>query len=299
MCAGAHGPYARLVDLPVMPPIKPMLAKAIYEVPRADGLMYEPKWDGFRCLVFRDGDEIELWSRTDRPLNRYFPEMEGALRAELPERCVVDGELVVVTDDGLDFDTLQLRLHPAESRVNMLAAATPASFVAFDLLALGDRDLMSEPPARAAASAGGGARRPPGPGAPHSRDRGSRRGRGLVPALRGRRVRRGHGQARGRAVPAGQARHAQGQAPAHGRLRGGGLPPAQGRRGGRVAAARPLRRRRHPAPRGGGRLVRRAAAARRCSPTSSLSGTTPSTTTRGASGRSPWRTTERPGCRVA
>jgi ATP-dependent DNA ligase len=133
------------MDLPVMPPVKPMLAKAVYDVPRADGLVYEPKWDGFRCLVFRDGDEIALWSRTDRPLNRYFPEMEGPLRAELPERCVVDGELVVVTGEGLDFDTLQLRLHPAESRVTMLAATTPATFVAFDLLALGDRDLTGEP----------------------------------------------------------------------------------------------------------------------------------------------------------
>jgi ATP-dependent DNA ligase len=122
-----------------------MLAKAVYEVPRAEGLLFEPKWDGFRCLVFRDGDEVALWSRTDRPLNRYFPEMEPALREALPERCVVDGELVVVTGDGLDFDTLQLRLHPAESRVNMLAEATPASYVAFDLLALGDRDLTGEP----------------------------------------------------------------------------------------------------------------------------------------------------------
>jgi ATP-dependent DNA ligase len=137
--------HTTAVRLPVMPPVKPMLAKAIYEVPRAGGLLYEPKWDGFRCLVFRDGDDVELWSRTDRPLNRYFPEMVDALRAELPDRCVVDGELVVVTGDGLDFDTLQLRLHPAESRVNMLAAATPASFVAFDLLALDDRDLTGEP----------------------------------------------------------------------------------------------------------------------------------------------------------
>jgi ATP-dependent DNA ligase len=128
-----------------MPPVKPMLAKAVYEVPRAEGLLYEPKWDGFRCLVFRDGDEIELWSRTDRPLNRYFPEMVAALRAELPGRCVVDGELVVVTGDELSFDTLQLRLHPAESRINRLAAETPASFVVFDLLALGDRDLTGEP----------------------------------------------------------------------------------------------------------------------------------------------------------
>ena len=128
-----------------MPPVKPMLAKAVYEVPRAGGLVYEPKWDGFRCIAFRDGDEVALWSRTDRPLDRYFPEVVAALRVALPERCVVDGELVVVTGDGLDFDALQLRLHPAGSRVAMLAAATPASYVAFDLLALGDRDLMEEP----------------------------------------------------------------------------------------------------------------------------------------------------------
>jgi ATP-dependent DNA ligase len=128
-----------------MPPIRPMLAKAIYEVPRAEGLVYEPKWDGFRSIAFRDGDEVELGSRHDRPFTRYFPEVIGALRAALPRRCVVDGELVVVTGDGLDFDTLQQRIHPAASRVSKLADETPASFVAFDLLALGDRDLRDEP----------------------------------------------------------------------------------------------------------------------------------------------------------
>jgi ATP-dependent DNA ligase len=133
------------VDLPVMPPVKPMLAKAVHEVPRADGLLYEPKWDGFRCIVFRDGDELELGSRNDRPLTRYFPELVELLLATLPERCVVDGEIVVVTGSGLAFDTLQNRLHPAASRVKKLAAETPASFVAFDLLALGDRDLTAEP----------------------------------------------------------------------------------------------------------------------------------------------------------
>jgi ATP-dependent DNA ligase len=133
------------MDLPISPPVKPMLAKAIYEVPRSEGLLYEPKWDGFRCLVFRDGDEIELWSRTDRPLTRYFPEMVAPLLAVLPERCVVDGELVVVTGEGLDFDRLQLRLHPAESRITRLAGEIPASYVAFDLLALDDRDLTTEP----------------------------------------------------------------------------------------------------------------------------------------------------------
>jgi ATP-dependent DNA ligase len=128
-----------------MPPVKPMLAKAIYEVPRQAGLLFEPKWDGFRCVVFRDGDEVELGSRNDRPLTRYFPEMVAPLRAALPDRCVVDGEIVVVTDDGLDFEALQQRIHPASSRVNMLAVQTPATFVAFDLLALGDRDLSEQP----------------------------------------------------------------------------------------------------------------------------------------------------------
>ena len=128
-----------------MPPVKPMLAKAVHEVPRTEGLLFEPKWDGFRCIVFRDGDEIELGSRNDRPLTRYFPELIDLLKAALPERCVVDGEIVVVTEGGLAFDTLQNRLHPAASRVNRLAEETPASFVAFDLLALGDRDLTGEP----------------------------------------------------------------------------------------------------------------------------------------------------------
>ena len=133
------------VDLPVSPPVRPMLAKAVHEVPRAPGLLYEPKWDGFRCIVFRDGDEVELGSRNDRPLTRYFPELVDLLLEALPPRCVVDGEIVVVTDGGLDFDTLQNRLHPAASRVRKLAVETPASFVAFDLLALGDRDLTEEP----------------------------------------------------------------------------------------------------------------------------------------------------------
>jgi ATP-dependent DNA ligase len=133
------------VDLPVMPPVKPMLAKAIHEVPHTSGLVFEPKWDGFRCIVFRDGDELELGSRNDRPLTRYFPELVDLLLAALPERCVVDGEIVVVTEDGLAFDTLQNRLHPAASRVKKLAEETPASFVAFDLLALGDDDLTGRP----------------------------------------------------------------------------------------------------------------------------------------------------------
>lgn len=128
-----------------MPPVKPMLAKAVHEVPHTPGLLFEPKWDGFRCIVFRDGERIELGSRNDRPLTRYFPELVELLAQALPPRCVVDGEIVVVTANGLDFDVLQNRLHPAASRVKMLAEATPASFVAFDLLALGDESLMDRP----------------------------------------------------------------------------------------------------------------------------------------------------------
>jgi len=122
-----------------------MLAKAVHEVPRAAGLLYEPKWDGFRCIVFRDGEDVELGSRNDRPLTRYFPELVELLRQALPERCVVDGEIVIVTENDLDFESLQLRLHPAASRVRKLAAETPASFVVFDLLALGDQNLLAEP----------------------------------------------------------------------------------------------------------------------------------------------------------
>lgn len=129
------------------PPIAPMLAKLADEIPVGEGWLYEPKWDGFRCIVFRDGDSIELASRNERPFTRYFPELLAPLLAELPPRCVVDGEIVLpaADDRGLDFDALLQRIHPAESRVRRLAAETPASFVAFDLLALGDRDLMAEP----------------------------------------------------------------------------------------------------------------------------------------------------------
>jgi len=132
------------MDLPVMPPLAPMLAKASPEIPQGEPGQYwfEPKWDGFRCLVFRDGDELVLGSRNDRPLTRYFPELIDPLLAALPDRCVVDGEVVVTGDNGLDFNALQQRVHPAESRINRLAAETPASFVAFDLIALGDRSQL-------------------------------------------------------------------------------------------------------------------------------------------------------------
>ena len=133
------------MTLPLAPPIKPMLAKLAREIPPGDGWLYEPKWDGFRCIVFRDGDDVELGSRNERPLTRYFPEVVEAVKRELPARCVVDGELVVAGEDGLDFDALQLRIHPAVSRITKLAAEIPASFVAFDLLAIGDDDLRGAP----------------------------------------------------------------------------------------------------------------------------------------------------------
>ena len=131
------------MKLPVMPPVKPMLAKLVSDIP-ADAL-YEPKFDGFRCIVFRDGDAVELGSRNERPMNRYFPEVIDALKREVPERCVLDGEIVLISDGRLDFEALQQRIHPAASRVNMLARETPASFIAFDLLALGDEALIDRP----------------------------------------------------------------------------------------------------------------------------------------------------------
>jgi len=132
---------------PVTPPIEPMLAKIADELPAEGSFLFEPKWDGFRALVFRSGDEAHLQSRDLRPLNRYFPELERALRDALPKGCVLDGEIVVASGNGLDFDALQQRLHPAASRVAKLAQMTPASFVAFDLLAAGGRSTMELPQA--------------------------------------------------------------------------------------------------------------------------------------------------------
>ena len=133
------------LDLPVVPPVEPMLAKAVDGLPDGDGWLYEPKWDGFRAIVFRDGDEVFTQSRDLKPLDRYFPELAGPLRAALPNRAVVDGEVVIARDGALDFEALLLRIHPAASRVNMLAAESPASFVAWDLLALDDKDLRDVP----------------------------------------------------------------------------------------------------------------------------------------------------------
>jgi len=132
---------------PIEPPIEPMLSKPATELPEGDGWLFEPKWDGFRAIVFRGGDRVYIQSRDCRPLDRYFPELRAAFLAALPARVVVDGEIVIAGDRGLDFDALQMRLHPAASRVAKLAAATPASFVAFDLLAEGSRDLRPWPQA--------------------------------------------------------------------------------------------------------------------------------------------------------
>ena len=129
------------MHLPFDPPLEPMLAAPMAALPEGDGWAYEPKWDGFRCIVFRDRDQLVMQSRELRPLERYFPELVAPLLAALPRRAVVDGEVVIAGAHGLDFDALLLRIHPAESRVRLLAAETPASFVAWDLLALGDDDL--------------------------------------------------------------------------------------------------------------------------------------------------------------
>jgi ATP-dependent DNA ligase len=133
------------MQLPVMPPVSPMLAKPISDIPA--GRFYEPKWDGFRSIIFRDGDEVEIGSRKEKPMTRYFPEVVEAVLANFPPRAVIDGE-VIVADTGrntLDFEALQQRIHPAASRVKLLSEQTPASFVAFDLLALGDEDLTERP----------------------------------------------------------------------------------------------------------------------------------------------------------
>ena len=133
------------MNLAVNPPVLPMLAKRVGELPPGDGWIFEPKWDGFRALFFRDGDEVFIQSRDEKPLNRYFPELITPLKAQLPERCVLDGEIVIAHKDGLSFDQLQMRLHPAESRVKKLAGEIPASVVFFDLLCVNDLDLCTAP----------------------------------------------------------------------------------------------------------------------------------------------------------
>ena len=133
------------MKLPVAPPIEPMLAKLAAEIPAGDGWLYEPKWDGFRAIAFFDGDEVYLQSRDLKPLARYFPELQASLADALPKPMVLDGEVVIIGEKGLDFEALLMRIHPAESRVRKLAAETPSSFVAFDMLADGDENLCATP----------------------------------------------------------------------------------------------------------------------------------------------------------
>ncbi len=169
------------MKLPFAPPLEPMLAKPASTIPTeateatpgtGSAWFYEPKWDGFRALVFRDGDEVYIQSRELKPLNRYFPELEDPLRANLPEKVILDGEIVIATDGVLDFDALLLRIHPAKSRAALLARSTPASFVAFDCLALGDDDLRSAPQSvrRAALETALASARPPVHVTPVTRD---------------------------------------------------------------------------------------------------------------------------------
>ena len=133
------------MDLPINPPVRPMLAKPVADIP--PGQIYEPKWDGFRSIVFRDGAEVEIGSRNEKPMTRYFPEVVEAVLANFPDRAVIDGEVIVADTarNMLDFEALQQRIHPAASRVKLLSEQTPAAFVAFDLLAIGDQNLMERP----------------------------------------------------------------------------------------------------------------------------------------------------------
>src|SRR3954462_14363539 len=133
------------MSLPFASPVAPMLSRSVASLPDDKGWLFEPKWDGFRMIVFRDGQDITLQSRDEKSMNRYFPELVKSLIEALPERCVLDGEIVIVGTSGLDFEALLLRIHPAASRAKLLSGQTPASFVAWDLLALGDEDLREAP----------------------------------------------------------------------------------------------------------------------------------------------------------
>ena len=233
--------------LPLSPPLKPQLAKSRAELPEGEQWRYEPKWDGFRTIVFRDGDEVHLQSRNGKPMNRYFPEVVEQVRTLSAPRVVLDGEMVVVVDDIQEFDLLSQRIHPAASRVEMLAREYPAALVAFDLLAEGDETLLELPyderRERLAGLVDGAVSSPRWP--PTSTDagqvaRGQLRGRG--------------GQGGRRPLPAGRAQgDGEDQARAHGRRGGGRLPLRQGGGHRGLAHPGPLRRGRGPA-RGGAHL---------------------------------------------
>ena len=187
-----------------MPPVAPMLAKPVDAIPDGD-YVFEPKWDGFRSIVFRDGPEVEIGSRNERPMTRYFPELAEAVLAELPPRSVIDGEVVVpnFTTGRLDFEALQLRIHPAASRVKLLAAQTPAHFVAFDLLALGDTDYTGPPLRRAPRRPRRGAGHGQVPDSPHPGDDGQVRRHPVVQPVRRGRAGRADREVTGRSVRTG------------------------------------------------------------------------------------------------
>ena len=253
--------------LPLNPPFRPMLAKLARTIPDGDGWLFEPKWDGFRCVVFRDGDDIELASRNERPFTRYFPELLDPLRAALPARCVVDGE-IVVADGGRQRARLRrpAAAHPS-GRVTRPSPRRRDAGVVRRLRPAGARRRVV--PRRAARDSPRAPARRPAPGAArvlHAGEHRPRHGRGVVRALRGGRARRCRRQAPRRPVPARQAGPRQGQARAHRRLRGRRLPHPQGRQRRRLAAARPVRRRRRPAERRRGGVVLRPSAAPSCSP---------------------------------
>ena len=227
------------MELPVLPPVAPMLSKAVPRIPEG-AFSYEPKWDGFRSIVFRDGDTVEIGSRNERPMTRYFPEIVEAVKPICP-RSVIDGEIVVVIDDRLEFEVLQQRIHPAASRVRLLSQETPASFIAFDVLALDDTDYTHRPfeERRAALEAALRMRGPPIHLTPATRNH------DVAVVLSVRRCRSGRrcGQTAGRHLPAGQAHHVQDQARAHRGLCRGRLSGAQERAGQhRIPAARSLYR---------------------------------------------------------
>ena len=230
-----------------------MLLKLCRQMPEGGGLIYEPKWDGFRCIAFRDGDEVELASRNERPLTRYFPELVESLLANLPERCVVDGEIVIAGRSGLDFGALLQRIHPAASRIRLSASATPSSFVAFDLLGLGDDDLRDEPFAarRSALERALGHVEPPVYLTPATSDPTSPT-RDWFEAVRRRRPRRRRRQVRRARLSGGRTRHVEGEARTYGRLHRWRVPVAQRGRRCRLAASRLVRRARNASPRRGG-----------------------------------------------
>ena len=227
------------MKLPVMPPVAPMLAKPVAAIP--PGQFYEPKWDGFRSIVFRDGDEVEIGSRKERPMTRYFPEVVEAVRRNFPPRAVIDGEIVIAGDGGLDFWALQQRIHPAASRVDAARRRRPRRASSPSTCSRSATTTSRGEPfadRRAALERALADAAPPVHVTPITRDE-ARRAR-LVRALRGRRPRRPDRQARRPHLPARQARDDEDQARAHGGLRGRRLPRAQVRRGrDRLAAARP------------------------------------------------------------